>query len=71
MTIRQLFTASEAARVFAIPAGSIRAWKAKGVLWHYGLDQRGNPMYDRDDLLALRDGTKRRHQRRPRQQRAA
>jgi len=67
--VRHLFTAAQAARLFAIPAGSIRAWKAKKVLWHQGLDEHGNPMYDKDDLLALRDGRHRRVQRQPRTRR--
>jgi DNA-binding transcriptional MerR regulator len=66
---RHLFTAAEAARLFGIPPGSVRAWKAKGQLYHMGLTQRGQPMYDRDDLLALRDGTRRRTQRKPRTRR--
>lgn len=58
--VRHLFTAAEAARAFRIPAGSIRAWRASRRLWHYGLTERGAPMYDREDLIALRDGTDRR-----------
>lgn len=65
----QLFTAAEAARRFHIPPGSIRAWKAKGQLHHWGIDDHGHPMYDRDDLIALRDGTRRRAQRIPRARR--
>jgi hypothetical protein len=52
-----------------IPPGTIRGWKAKGLLYEYGLTERGMPMYDRDDLIALRDGTKRRLARRPRKTR--
>lgn len=66
---RQLFTAAEAARRFGIPPGSIRAWKARGVLEDWGRDERNAPMYDRDDLIALRDGTRRRTQRQPRARR--
>jgi hypothetical protein len=67
--VRHLFTAAEAARLFHIPAGTIRAWKSKGLLWDYGRDAHNNPMYDRDDLLALRDGRPRRIQRQPRTRR--
>lgn len=66
---RDLYTAAEAARRLGIPPGTIRGWKAKGLLYEYGLTERGMPMYDRDDLIALRDGTKRRLARRPRKTR--
>lgn len=58
--VRHTFTAAEAARLFGIPAGSIRAWASSKRLWSYEVNERGCPMYDRDDLLALRDGTRRR-----------
>lgn len=67
--VRHLFTAAEAARLFRIPAGSIRAWKSKGLLKDYGRDSFNNPMYDKDHLLALRDGRPRRIQRQPRTRR--
>jgi len=54
--VRHLFTAAEAARRLSIPPGTIRAWRSRGKLWEYGLDERGRPMYDRDHLIALRDG---------------
>ena len=57
--VRHLFTASEAARALGIPAGSIRAWRSCGRLAVFGFNERGQPMYDRDDLVALRDGTRR------------
>jgi DNA-binding transcriptional MerR regulator len=52
---RHLFTAAEAARLLHIPPGTIRSWKARGLLFEFGLTERGNPMYDRDHLVALRD----------------
>jgi hypothetical protein len=64
--VRQLFTAAEAARALGIPAGSVRAWRSCGRLVVWGFDERGNPMYDRDDLVALRDGTRRNVCRAPR-----
>lgn len=64
--IRHLYTASEAARMLGIPAGSIRAWASSKKLWAMGLDERGRPMYDREHLIALRDGTHRRVARAPR-----
>ena len=51
---RHLFTAAEAERALGIPAGTVRAWASREMLWSYGLDVRGRPMYDRDDLLRLR-----------------
>jgi hypothetical protein len=68
---RQLYTAAEAARALRIPPGTIRGWRAKGLLFEWGLTERGQSMYDRDDLIALRDGTKRRVQRAPRKRRIA
>jgi hypothetical protein len=53
--VRHLYTAAEAARVLGIPAGSIRAWKSRGRLWAYGIDDRRREMYDRDHLIELRD----------------
>jgi hypothetical protein len=61
-----LYTASEAARLLAIPAGSIRAWASSKKLWSFGLDERGRAMYDKDDLIDLRDNTHRRKARLPR-----
>lgn len=58
--IRHTMTAAEAARRLGIPAGSIRAWASSKKLWSYEKDEHGRPLYDRDDLIALRDGTKRR-----------
>lgn len=55
-----LYTAAEAARRFGIPPGSIRAWKTLGKLWDRGRDDRGRLLYERDDLIALRDNTQRR-----------
>lgn len=52
--VRHLFTAAEAEKVLGIAAGTIRAWASKRWLWHYGLDKRGRPMYDRDHLLELK-----------------
>ena len=57
MSVRHLFTAAEAARVLGIPAGTVRAWAARQRLWSFGLDERGRPMYDRRDLVRLRDLT--------------
>lgn len=64
--MRHLYTASEAARFLAIPAGSIRAWASAKKLWSFGLDEHGRAMYDRDDLIDLRDNTRRRIARAPR-----
>lgn len=53
---RYLYTAAEAERVLGIPAGTVRAWASRKLVYAYGLDDRDRPMYDRDDLLRLRDG---------------
>lgn len=52
---RHLFTAAEAEKLFGIPAATIRQWRKRRVIFHYGLSRRGQPMYDRDHLIALRD----------------
>jgi hypothetical protein len=67
--VKHLYTAAEAVRALGIPLGSITAWRAKGLLHEYGLTENRRPMYDRQDLIALRDGTKRRVARRPRKPR--
>ena len=67
--MRHLYTAAEAVRALGIPLGTITAWRAKGLLYEYGLTDRGQRMYDRQDLISLRDGTKRRVARRPRKPR--
>jgi hypothetical protein len=53
--VRHLFTAAEAERALRIPAATIRSWARRRVLWSYGLTATGAPMYDRDDLVQLRD----------------
>ena len=53
--VRHLFTASEAEQILGIPAGTTRAWFHRKRIYHYGLDERGRPMFDRDDLVRLRD----------------
>lgn len=60
--VRHLFTAAEAEKQLGIPAGTIRVWFNRKRIWHYGLDERGNPMFDRDDLVRLRDRTQTRDQ---------
>lgn len=67
---RHLYSAAEAARLFRIPPGSIRAWRAQEKLYEYGLDERGRRLYDKDDLIALRDNTRRRVARKPRRRRS-
>lgn len=51
--MRHLYTAAEAQRTFGIPAGTVRAWFHRKRIYHYGIDERGRPMFDRDDLLRL------------------
>lgn len=52
---RHLFTAAEAARRLGINPCRIRVWAHRKLLFAYGIDERGRAMYDRDDLIALRD----------------
>lgn len=52
---RHLFTAAEAEATFGIPAATIRSWAARHRLYAYGIDEHGHPMYDRRDLIALRN----------------
>jgi hypothetical protein len=53
--VRHLFTAAEAERVLRIKASTVRSWARRRVIWSYGLSSGGKPMYDRDDLVRLRD----------------
>src|SRR5690606_12318154 len=58
--VRHLFGAAEAERLFGIPAATIRSWARRKRIYPYGLDERGRPLLDRDDLLALRDQSRKR-----------
>lgn len=60
--VRHLYTAAEAERVLRIPAVTIRSWARRKRIWPYGLDERRQPMYDRDDLVARRDRSRTREQ---------
>lgn len=53
--VRHLLSAAEAERALRIPAATIRSWARRRVLWPYGLDERRRPLYDRADLIKLRD----------------
>lgn len=53
--VRHLFTATEAERVLGIPAATVRSWARRKQVWPFGLDAAGAPMYDRDDLVRLRE----------------
>lgn len=53
--VRHLFTAPEAEHYLGIPQVTIRSWHHRKLLWPYGLDHRGRPMFDRDHLVSLRD----------------
>lgn len=52
---RHLYTAAESERVLGIPAATVRTWAFRKLIYAYGLDDRDRPMYDRDDLVRLRD----------------
>jgi hypothetical protein len=60
--IDRLLSAAEAERLLGIRAGTVRQWKYRGLLWHYGLDRYGRPLYKEHDLIALRDRTMTRDQ---------
>jgi predicted site-specific integrase-resolvase len=51
--VRHLFTAAEAERRLGIRSTTIRQWARRGKLFKMGLDERGKPMYDREDLRRL------------------
>jgi len=53
--VRHLYGPAEAERVLGIKAATIRSWARRRLIYAYGLDEDGRPMYDRDDLLALWD----------------
>lgn len=57
--MRHLYSAAEAERLFGIPAATVRSWARRQRIWSYGLDERNRPLYDRPDLLRLRDETRR------------
>lgn len=56
--VRHLFGAAEAERILGIPAATIRSWARRRRIYPYGLDERGRPLFDRDDLLAMRGRTR-------------
>lgn len=60
--VRHLYTAAEAERVLRIPAATVRSWARRKRIHPYGLDAQRNPMYDRDDLVTLRDRSRTRDQ---------
>lgn len=53
--MRHLFTATEAQAWLGIPASTVRCWARREQIWSFGLDEKNRPMYDRDDLIRLRD----------------
>lgn len=53
--VRHLYTAAQAERTLRVKASTVRSWARRKRLYPYGLDEHRNPMYDRDDLVALRD----------------
>jgi len=58
--VRHLFGPAEAERVLGIKAATIRSWARRKRIHAYGLDEAGRPMFDRDELLALRDQSRKR-----------
>lgn len=69
--VRHLFTAAEAERVLGIRASTIRTWANRKRIWAFGLDERRQPMYDKRDLIALRDRTRTRDQHEQRRRKVA
>lgn len=55
VALDRLLSAQEAERLLGIPAGTVRAWKARGQLHHWGLDEQHRPLYYESDLIACRD----------------
>jgi hypothetical protein len=53
--VRHLFSAAESERVLGIPAATVRSWARRKRIWSFGLDERNRPLYDRDDLVSLRE----------------
>ncbi len=53
--VRHLFTAAQAEAILGIPAGTVRSWFARKRIYHFGIDEHGNPMFDRDHLIGARD----------------
>lgn len=53
--MRHLFSAAEAEVALGIPAGTVRSWASRKRIYPYGLDERHRPLFDRDDLVRLRD----------------
>lgn len=51
--VRHLFTAAEAEVRLGIRSSRIRQWARREKLYPMGLDKRGRPMYDREDLYRL------------------
>lgn len=60
--VRHLFTAAEAETQLGIAAGTVRSWFSRKRIYSFGLDNRGRPMFDRDDLIRMRDRTQTRDQ---------
>lgn len=55
MSPRVLLSAAEAERELRIPASTTRSWARRKQLWPCGLDERHQPLYDRQHLIRLRD----------------
>lgn len=53
--VRHLYTAAQAERALRIKASTVRSWARRKRIYPYGLDEHRNPMFDRDDLVGLRD----------------
>ena len=53
--VRHLYTAGEAEQKLRIKAATVRSWARRKRIYSYGLDELMRPMYDKADLVRLRD----------------
>lgn len=48
-----LYTAAQARDELGIPAGTVRAWASRKVIYSRGVDRLGRPMYSGAELIRL------------------
>lgn len=53
-TDASMISARRAREVHKIPSATIRSWKARGLIYEVGLDDRGEPLYFEHQLVQLR-----------------
>lgn len=52
---RRRITAAEAPDVIGVPAGTVRSWASRSLIYACGVDHRHQPLYWLRDLEQLRD----------------